>query len=62
MKKTLKMIKPYWPLLAAIILLTSLIATAFQTDEAVSLPKEVAENGSRLPQDMPIGFSGWKTG
>ena len=41
MKEILAKIKPYWPVLVGIILLTSFIATAFQTDETVSLPKKL---------------------
>lgn len=41
MKKIFEKIKSCWLLLAGIILLTAFIATAFQTDDAVSLPKEV---------------------
>ena len=41
MKEILEKIKPYWPVLIGIILLTSFIATAFQTDETVSLPKKI---------------------
>ncbi|HIJ56110.1 MAG TPA: hypothetical protein HPQ03_08285 [Deltaproteobacteria bacterium] len=41
MKEILEKIKPYWSVLAGVILLTSFIATAFQTDETVSLPKKL---------------------
>ena len=41
-EKTIKTIKPYWPLLVGIILLTSFIASAFQTDETVTLPEKIA--------------------
>ncbi len=41
MKENLEKIKPYWPVLAGIILLTSFIANAFQTDETVSLSKKL---------------------
>jgi hypothetical protein len=41
MKEILEKIKPYWPVLVGIILLTSFMATAFQTDETVSLPKKL---------------------
>ncbi len=41
MKKILETIKPYWPILVGIILLTSIIATAFQPDDSVSIPKKL---------------------
>lgn len=41
MIKILENIKPYWPVLVGVILLTSFIATAFQKDETVSLPKKL---------------------
>ena len=51
MKEILEKIKPYWPVLVGIILLTSFIATAFQTDETVSLPKKlVGEWTTTYPQ------------
>ena len=41
MKENLEKIKPYWPVLVGIILLTSFIATAFQTDVTASLSKKL---------------------
>ena len=41
MKKILEKSKSYWLVLVGIILLTSFIATALQTDETVSLPKKI---------------------
>ncbi len=41
MKKIFERIKPYWPVLVGIIMLTSIIATAYHTDDVVSLPKKL---------------------
>jgi len=58
MKKILEKIKSYWLVLVGIILLTSFIATAFQTDETVSLPKKlVGEWTTTYPQYVDRFFA-----
>ena len=41
MKKSLKKMKPYWPVFAGVILLTSFFANAFQKNEPIELPKKL---------------------